>query len=59
MLSHGTSDDNVHILNTMRFVEELIRNQVQFNLQIYPGEWLMMFDHEIGHECDCNFTFSA
>jgi dipeptidyl-peptidase-4 len=36
MIVHGTSDDNVHMQNTMQFVNELINNGIQFCLQLYP-----------------------
>jgi len=36
MLIHGTHDDNVHIQNTWRFVDELIRADKLFELMVYP-----------------------
>lgn len=36
MIVHGTSDDNVHMQNTLQFVNELINHGKQFCLQMYP-----------------------
>lgn len=36
MIVHGTSDDNVHMQNTIQFINELISNGKQFCLQLYP-----------------------
>jgi dipeptidyl-peptidase 4 len=36
MIVHGTHDDNVHIQNTWRFVDELIKANKIFELMIYP-----------------------
>jgi dipeptidyl-peptidase-4 len=36
MLIHGTHDDNVHIQNTWRFVDELIKANKLFELMVYP-----------------------
>jgi len=37
MLIHGTHDDNVHIQNTWRFVDELISANKLFELMVYPN----------------------
>lgn len=36
LLVHGTGDDNVHIGNTVQFVQRLIDAQLPYDLQIYP-----------------------
>ncbi|HEY4148827.1 MAG TPA: DPP IV N-terminal domain-containing protein [Chitinophagaceae bacterium] len=35
---HGTSDDNVHMQNTMQFINKLEDMKKYFELMIYPGE---------------------
>jgi dipeptidyl-peptidase-4 len=36
LLVQGTGDDNVHIENSVQFVERLIEAQIPYDLQIYP-----------------------
>jgi len=36
LLVHGTGDDNVHIENTVQFIQKLIDAQLPYDLQIYP-----------------------
>ncbi len=36
LLVHGTHDDNVHIQNTWRFIDELIKADKLFELMVYP-----------------------
>ena len=36
LLVHGTGDDNVHIENTVQFVQALIEAGIPYDLQIYP-----------------------
>ena len=37
LLVMGTGDDNVHIENTVQFVQKLIDADIPYDLQIYPG----------------------
>jgi dipeptidyl-peptidase-4 len=36
LLVHGTGDDNVHMENSVQFVQRLIEAQIPYDLQIYP-----------------------
>jgi dipeptidyl-peptidase 4 len=36
LLVHGTGDDNVHIENTVQFLQKLIEAGIPYDLQIYP-----------------------
>jgi dipeptidyl-peptidase-4 len=36
LIMHGTGDDNVHIENTVQFVQKLIEADIPYDLQIYP-----------------------
>ena len=36
LLAHGTGDDNVHIENTIQFVQKLIDADIPYDLQVYP-----------------------
>ena len=38
LLVHGTSDDNVHIQNTMQMVDALIAAGKPYDLQLFPGK---------------------
>ena len=35
---HGTSDDNVHMQNTIQMVNAFINSGKQFQLMVYPGK---------------------
>jgi dipeptidyl-peptidase 4 len=36
LLAHGTGDDNVHMENTVQFIQKLIEAGIPYDLQIYP-----------------------
>ena len=36
LLVHGTDDDNVHIENTVQYIQKLIDAQLPYDLQLYP-----------------------
>jgi dipeptidyl-peptidase-4 len=36
LLVHGTGDDNVHMANSVQFVQRLIEAQIPYDFQIYP-----------------------
>jgi dipeptidyl-peptidase-4 len=37
LIMHGSADDNVHMQNTMDFVNALVKANKQFEMQIYPN----------------------
>ncbi|HEY6291834.1 MAG TPA: S9 family peptidase [Terriglobia bacterium] len=38
LLIHGTDDDNVHMQNTLNFVDALVKARIPFQLYLQPGE---------------------
>jgi dipeptidyl-peptidase-4 len=38
LLVHGTSDDNVHLQNTIQMTDALIKAEKQFRLMVYPNK---------------------
>jgi dipeptidyl-peptidase-4 len=36
LLVHGTGDDNVHIENSVQFIQKLIEAELPYDMQIYP-----------------------
>ena len=38
LIVHGTSDDNVHMQNTIQMVNSLVNAGKQFDLMLYPGK---------------------
>ena len=38
LLIHGTSDDNVHLQNSIQMINALVSENRQFRLMLYPGK---------------------
>jgi dipeptidyl-peptidase-4 len=38
LLVHGTSDDNVHLQNTIDMITALVKSNKQFDLMVYPNK---------------------
>ena len=38
LLAHGTSDDNVHLQNSIQMIDALIKSGKQFRLMLYPNK---------------------
>jgi dipeptidyl-peptidase-4 len=38
LLVHGTSDDNVHLQNSIQFTNAMVNAGRPFDLQLYPGK---------------------
>jgi dipeptidyl-peptidase-4 len=36
LLAQGTGDDNVHMENSIQFIQQLIEAEIPYDLQIYP-----------------------
>jgi len=36
LMIHGTGDDNVHLANTIQFVQQLVNKNIPYDLQLYP-----------------------
>jgi dipeptidyl-peptidase-4 len=36
LIAHGTGDDNVHIANTIQFIQPLIAAGIPYDLQLFP-----------------------
>lgn len=43
LLIHGTADDNVHFQNTVELIDQMIRNGIRFDSEMYPNK-----NHGIG-----------
>ena len=37
LIVHGTADDNVHAQNTYEFIEQLVQNEIQFDMMMYTN----------------------
>ena len=38
LIIHGTGDDNVHVQQTMQYIEALVQADKQFEMQLYPDD---------------------
>jgi dipeptidyl-peptidase-4 len=38
LLIHGTADDNVHMQNTISFIDALVKADIQYDLKLAPGQ---------------------
>jgi dipeptidyl-peptidase-4 len=36
LMIHGTGDDNVHLANTIQFIQQLVNKDIPYDLQLYP-----------------------
>jgi dipeptidyl-peptidase-4 len=51
LIIHGTADDNVHMQNTMNFLDALVKADRPYELQIQPGQ-----SHGFGGEAATRFV---
>jgi dipeptidyl-peptidase-4 len=58
LIAHGTGDDNVHIANTVQFIQQLIDHNRPYDLQIFPRKThsiagkearTELFEHMLNH----------
>ena len=38
LIIHGTGDDNVHVQHTMQYIDALVQEGIQFEMQLYPDD---------------------
>ena len=38
LIIHGTGDDNVHVQQTMQYIEALVQADKDFEMQLYPDD---------------------
>ncbi|MFI3315392.1 MAG: DPP IV N-terminal domain-containing protein [Rikenellaceae bacterium] len=56
-LSHGTSDDNVHMQNTMQLIDALHKENKEFELMLYPGGYHGYGGYQGKHHTTENMRF--
>ncbi len=56
-LTHGTADDNVHFQNTLQLINELQKNEKQFELMIYPDGKHGYRGFQGKHDREADFRF--
>ncbi len=56
-LTHGTADDNVHFQNTLQLVNELQKNDKQFELMVYPDGKHGYRGFQGKHDREADFRF--
>ena len=56
-ITHGSSDDNVHLQNTMQLVDALHKENKEFELMIYPGGYHGYRGYQGIHSTKNDFIF--
>lgn len=56
-ITHGTSDDNVHLQNTMQLIDALQEGRKQFELMLYPGEFHGYRGRKYMHSLTSDYIF--
>lgn len=56
-ITHGTSDDNVHLQNTLQLVNALEESNKQFEMTLYPGEFHGYRGTKYWHSTNADYIF--